>query len=178
MTVTKDFDSNTLEKIRELYERAFPKSEKKRFSLMLEKCSSGEMQIRAILGEENDFLGLAIFILHGRIALLDYFAIAEDKRGSGIGTDALEIIKGLFSDKILLLEIEDSDEAGADNFDERVRREKFYTSRGMRIMPYRIMLFGVQMRVLTNGEPVDFNEYHRIFEDVFSPKSAQNVKLI
>jgi len=136
------------------------------------------MEIYAILGKGGDFLGLAIFILHGRIALLDYFAIAENKRGKGIGSEALDKIKRLYPDKVLLLEIEDSDEVGADNLEERVRRERFYTSRGMKIMPYRIILFGVQMRVLTSGGEIDFAEYHRIFEEIFSPKIAENVKLI
>ena len=178
MIITKDFDSTVLEKIKTLYESAFPKSEKKPFPLMEEKCKSGDMQIRAILGDNGEFLGLAIFILHGRIALLDYFAIAENKRGKGIGSEALDKIKRLYPDKVLLLEIEDSDEVGADNLEERVRRERFYTSRGMKIMPYRIILFGVQMRVLTSGGEIDFTEYHRVFEEIFSPKITENVKLI
>ena len=178
MIITKDFGADVLTRLRALYESAFPSSEKKPFSLIDQKCGEGSAEIYAILGEDGGFLGLAIFILHDRLALLDYFAIEEGERGRGIGGEALERIKNLHGERVLLLEIEDVDEPDAENRADRVRRERFYTSHGMRIMPYRISLFGVQMRVLTSGKVVDFAEYHRIFENVFSPKAAENVKLI
>ena len=45
-------------------------------------------------------------------------------------------------------------------------------------MPYRIDLFGVEMRVLTRGGEVSFEQYHEIFREVFSPLLAKNVRLL
>ncbi len=177
MKMIKAPKGDLLTKIKELYESAFPPSEKKPFRLIEEKTETGEMEIYAIVGDSGEFLGLAIFILHGRIALLDYFAIDDSLRGKGIGSAALSEIKVLFPEKVLLLEIEDPEEMGADNTAERVRRERFYTSRGMSVMPYKIMLFGVKMLVLTFGGEVDFSEYHNIFVEVFGDKAAKNVML-
>ena len=175
MKMIKITGDSFLDEIKSLYERAFPPSEKKPFALILKKRDTGEMEIYSIVGDSGEFLGLAIFILHGRIALLDYFAIDDSVRGKGIGSTALSKIKELFPEKVLLLEIEDPEEKGADNTPERMRRERFYTSRGMSVMPYKIMLFGVKMLVLTFDGEVDFPEYHNIFVDVFGEKSAQNV---
>ena len=144
MELIKDPEGRMLTLVRELYERAFPKSEKKPFSLMEKKCTEGSMEIYAIADGE-DFLGLAIFILDGRLALLDYLAIDEDRRGGGIGSEMLREVKRLYPDRVLLLEIEDPDEEGADNREERVRRLGFYNRNGLFPMDYKVSLFGVQI---------------------------------
>lgn len=178
MIITKNYNADVAAKIRALYEAAFPASEKKPFALMEKKRDEGFMELCAILSDEDEFLGLAFFILHGRIALLDYFAIDEDARGRGVGTEALAKIKELFQKRVLLLEIEDTDEKDAENIRERIRRRSFYERGGMEIMPFKVMLFGVKMHILTFAGKVNFEEYHRIFTDVFGAKAAEKVNLI
>ena len=177
MKMKKAPTGELLDRIRALYERAFPKSEKKPFNLILDKCAEGSMQIYAITDDGEEFLGLAIFILEGRLALLDYLAIEEDKRGGGVGSAVIKEISRIFPNKVLLLEIEDPDESEADNTAERVRRFGFYTRLGLRPMPYKVWLFGVKMLIMTLGASVDFDEYHRVFVNVFSEKTAKKVKL-
>ena len=177
MKMIKITGDSFLGEIKSLYERAFPPSEKKPFALILKKRDTGEMEIYAIVGDSGEFLGLAIFILEGRLALLDYLAIEEDKRGSGVGSAVIREIGRMFPEKVLLLEIEDPEENDADNTAERVRRFGFYTRLGLRPMPYKVWLFGVKMLIMTLGASVDFDEYHRVFINVFSKKTAKNVKL-
>lgn len=158
-----------------LYKEAFPKEERKPFALMLKKCEEGSMEMLA-LEQDGRFLGLAIMILHGEIALLDYLAVSPDARGGGIGTKTLAALKSRYPDRHLLIEIEDPDEP-ADNTAERVRRRAFYLRNGMTPMPYKIWLFGIKMLVLTDGTHIPFDRYHAIFGDVFSEKAWQNVSL-
>ena len=161
--------------IEALYLDAFPREERKPFSLMLKKCEEGSMEMLA-LEQDGRFLGLAIMILHGEIALLDYLAVSPDARGGGVGTWTLAALKSRYPDRHLLIEIEDPDEP-ADNTAERVRRRAFYLRNGMTPMPYKIWLFGIKMLVLTDGTHIPFDRYHAIFGDVFSEKAMQNVSL-
>ena len=178
MKLTEKRGEKDTRAIRELYEEAFPPEEKKPFALILQKCEEGHVEILSIEGEDGSFLGLSIFILYGDLALLDYFAITPEMRGKGVGSEALALLRARHGERRFLLEIEDADEVGADNREERVRRKAFYLRGGLREMPYRILLFGVQMQVLTGGAPVSFDEYHALFPAVFSEKAAQNVRLL
>ncbi|MBQ8351189.1 MAG: GNAT family N-acetyltransferase [Clostridia bacterium] len=175
MRLTHLYRESDMNDIKSLYEEAFPPEEKKPFSLILEKNNAGSMEILALEGDDGAFLGLAILILHQDLALLDYLAIAPHRRGGGIGTQALALLRERYAGKRFLLEIEDADEAGASNRADRIRRRAFYLRNGLCEMPYRVLLFGVQMRILTDGSPISFDEYHAIFPAVFSAKAAANV---
>lgn len=175
MILNPNPSADNLERLRRLYEQEFPKSEKKPFALMLKKRDEGSMELMTVEDETGEFLGLVIMILHGRIALLDYFAISPGARGNGTGTKVLEALKTRYEGKRLLLEIEDPDEP-ADNTAERLRRQEFYLRNGMQIMDYKVWLFGVKLLVLTFGGKVSFEEYHEIFGAVFSPEAEKNVR--
>ena len=161
--------------LRALYHRAFPKNEKKPFFLILYKTRKKQMEILSIENKAGEFLGLAIVILHRDIVLLDYFAIMESKRGMGIGKQALSAIFKRYKGKRVMLEIERTD-IPSENQADRLRRKNFYLSCGMGQMDYLVDLFGVDMEILTKNCTVSYPEYHGIFEAVFSPSFAKNVK--
>ena len=105
MKIIKATDEKRLKMIEELYLRAFPKSERKPFSLMVQKQSEGTMELLSI-EEENTFLGLAIFAHDKDIALLDYFAITDEMRGQGVGSRAIKALQKIYTGKRFILEIE------------------------------------------------------------------------
>ena len=158
-----------------LYMRAFPKEERKPFSVILAKAEEGSMEVLAI-EEGSAFLGLAITILYKDRVILDYLAISEDKRGQSVGTQTLTLLKQRHMGKRLIIEIEDPDEP-AENVTDRVRRKNFYLRNGLFEMPFRILLFGVRMQVLCTA-PLSFSEYHEVFPAVFSEHAAKNVILL
>ena len=170
-------DEKRISDIRALYFEAFPKSEQKPFSLILEKAERGEGELISIESEGGEFLGLAITLCYKDILLLDYFAIRAELRGGGIGGEAIELLIKRYADRRFILETEDPDEEGADNREMRMRRLGFYLRHGLRETEWRIMLFGVKMRVLCGGRAVTFEEYHEIFEKLFSEKIATNLDL-
>ena len=167
--------SKRLEEVKALYMKAFPPEERKPFSIIEDKVREGSMEILC-MEEDGRFLGLAIMILHGDIALIDYLAVSPESRGGGVGTRTLALLKARYPERTLLLEIEDPDEP-CDNAAERLRRRDFYARNGMIAMDYRIWLFGVKMLVLTDGAEVPFSRYHAIFPEVFGKKAAANVSL-
>jgi ribosomal protein S18 acetylase RimI-like enzyme len=76
----------------DLYERSFPPEEKvpqTEHVSLLERRAAGE-EVRAMLlaavDEKNQLAGMARYELYGRADYLPYLAVAEDRRGSGIGS--------------------------------------------------------------------------------------------
>lgn len=176
MRLAEAYGKEQIEQIRQLYEAAFPASEKKPFSLMLEKREQGWMEILSIESEEGIFSGLAIAILYRDVVLLDYFAIAENMRGQGVGTQALHIIKERYKEKRLVLEIE-STFRESENREQRLTRKGFYLRSGMTVMPYLVQLFGVEMEVLTCPAPVSYEEYFAVYENAFGEEKLRRVIL-
>lgn len=170
--------SKYLDVIKNLYLISFPKIERKPINLILEKCSDGSMEINIIQNDYGDFLGFAIMIIHNDIVLLDYFVIAPEHRGQNIGSYALKMLFEKYKDKRFILEIENTD-IECDNMEERVRRKAFYIIRnGMKVMPYKINLIGVEMEVLTHKCEVSYEEYYSIYKNTFSDEICRKIKRI
>lgn len=176
MRLNENPSPKNLRALKQLYRSAFPINEKKPFGLMLKKQAEGTMKLATVEDENGTFLGLVITIHHKDIVLLDYFAVSPAVRGKGIGSEVLSLLKNQYSGKRILLEIEDPEEP-CKNRKERLRRKDFYLRNGLSVQNYKVWLFGVKMLILTNGAIVSFEEYHEIFETVFSSKTAKHVIL-
>lgn len=166
--------------VKALYKEAFPKEERKPYQLMEEKQREGKMQIWAIVEEEKqDFCGLAITILYKNLVLLDYFAICLEKRGNGIGSKVLAILKEKYRNRCLFLEIESTGEyAGSLSIEEqqvRRKRKSFYHQNGIKDTGLEVVLFGVPMEVLSTGKGIDFEEYLELYVDTFGKKIADKI---
>ena len=163
-----------LEKIYNLYMEAFPASERKPFALMVEKSREGQMEILSLEGEEQTFLGLGIVVLYGDLVLLDYFAVSPEHRESGIGTEAFRLLKERYPQKRFFLEIE-STIGEQEELELKKRRKRFYLRNDMTEMSYLVLLFGVEMEILTDGCSVSFEEYFQLYKQVFGKRIENNV---
>ena len=176
MKIVKATDEKRLKLIENLYMRAFPKSERKPFKLMIQKQAEGTMELLSI-EEENAFLGLAIFAHDKDIALLDYFAISDDLRGQGIGSRAIKALQKIYAGKRFVLEIETTKKP-CDDLEMRQHRKAFYLRNGLHTMDFDVNLFGVEMEVLSNGEYLNFDEYLDVYKNACGLKFADKIHLI
>ena len=176
MKIVKATDENRLKLIEDLYMRAFPKSERKPFKLMVQKQSEGTMELLSI-EEENAFLGLAIFAYDKDIALLDYFAISDHMRGQGIGSRAIKALQKIYAGKRFVLEIETTKKPCGD-LEMREHRKAFYHRNGLHTMDFDVNLFGVEMEVLSNGNHLNFDEYLDVYKNACGLKFADKIHLI
>ena len=176
MKIIKATDEKRLKLIEDLYMRAFPKSERKPFKLMIQKQAEGTMELLSI-EEENAFLGLAIFAHDKDIALLDYFAISDDMRGQGIGSRAIKALQKIYAGKRFVLEIETTKKP-CDDLEMREHRKAFYLRNGLHTMDFDVNLFGVEMEVLSNGEHLNFDEYLDVYKNACGLKFADKIHLI
>lgn len=171
--IIQNADNKQIPLIYELYMEAFPEEERKPFKLIEEKAQQGEMEILS-LSEEGQFIGLAITVIYKDMVLIDYFAIAPNNREKGLGSKALELLKGRYKDYRLFLEIELADEK-AQNNEERIRRKAFYHKNGLSDAKVYVSLFGVEMELLTVDCQLTYEEYYGLYEGVFGKKIASNV---
>lgn len=164
-----------LRKVRLLYEKAFPRSEKKPFGMILRGRKKGNYEVLAVEGEDGGFQGLAVTMRWGELVLLDYFAVEPQCRGTGVGSRALSALQERYRGKKFLLEIE-STVGVEDREDARNRRKAFYLRNGMESMDFLVNLFGVEMELMTCGCTVTFEEYHTIFEHLLPFGMAARIK--
>ena len=176
MKIIKATDEKRLKIIEDLYLRAFPKAERKPFSLMVKKQLEGTMEILSI-EEENAFLGLAIFAHDKDIALLDYFAISDEMRGQGIGSRAIKALQKIYAGKRFVLEIETTKKP-CNDLEMREHRKAFYLRNGLHTMDFDVMLFGVEMEMLSNADYLNFDEYLDVYKNACGLKYADKIHLI
>lgn len=161
-------------RIYQLYQSAFPAAEKKPFSMIRSMHKKGKSDVWYCV-EDGTFAGLVITINGPEQILLDYLAVDKNRRGQGIGSHMLKMMREQYAGKGVFLEIEIVDGA-AENYEERKRRKQFYLSNGMTPMNVFVELFGVDMELLGFDCSLTFEEYHAFYRDNYNAWAAEHVK--
>lgn len=129
----------------------FPAAELKPFSAVREMIQAGIYEPLALYGEGGLLQAYAWQVLMPgeRAALLDYFAVRGELRGSGVGTRALQALAQHYASRVddLILECEHPDEAPDRGVAQR--RIAFYLRAGAQATALESRVFGVRYRILT-----------------------------
>ena len=140
--------------VRALYhermEADFPPDELKPLSMMEALLSQKRYDCYGFF-EGDDILAYAYFVRLGRWALLDYYAVRDDLRDTGVGSAFLQGLIGgpLQGLDCVLVEVDDPDAApDPDERTHRERRRQFYLRNGLWDTGVRVWLFFVDYRVL------------------------------
>lgn len=160
--------------IYKLYRKAFPRYERKPFSLIYSMYKKKKTDVW-YFEKDGLFAGFAVTINSTKAILIDYLAIAADKRGLGIGSDILKQLQTHYAPIGIFVEIE-SVFCDVENLKERQRRKQFYLNNGMLPMEVMVVLFGVEMELLGLGCKLNFQEYFSIYYENFGEIAAKNVK--
>lgn len=179
MLIMKEaFEEKQLENVKKLYEAAFPPSEKKPFADILAKRAEGCVEVLAIEDDKKRFRGLIITMLYQDMVLIDYFAIEEENRGSGIGSDILKLFFNRYKDKRVFLEIESTVSEQSKDYEVRLRRKAFYEKNGLNAQDYLIELYGIEMEIMAFECKISFEEYHELLVHVYGKELGKNVQFI
>lgn len=157
-----------------LYQKAFPKSEKKPFAMIRKMYRLGRSDVWRF-ERKGKFAGLIITINGENTILLDYLAVEENQRGTGIGSEILQLMKEHYGDKGVFLEIESVYEE-CENKAERIRRKHFYEKCGMESMEVFVWLFGVKMELMSFGCKLTYEEYHAFYRDNYNQWAADHIQ--
>ncbi len=160
-------------KIKQLYKTAFPRYERKPLWIVRMKHRKGEADIW-VIDQDGEFAGFAITVNELDMVLLDYFAISGDKRNSGLGGKALQLLQEKYDGKRFFLEIECEDDS-ADNAAERVRRKAFYLRNGMSELGVKANVYTVDMELLGYNCYVSFEDYEKLYHASYGNMIADNI---
>lgn len=157
-----------------LYQKAFPASEKKPFSVILKKFREGKTDIWRFT-RDGEFVGIIITINGDKQILIDYLAVAEKCRGTGVGSEILPMMRARYAGKGVFLEIESVYEE-CENQAERIRRKHFYEKAGMESMGVFVWLFGVKMELMGFDCRLGYDAYHEFYRVNHSQWAADHIR--
>ena len=158
--------------IRRLYRRAFPRSERKPFQMILRMQRAGRTDVW-LAEQDGRFAGLGITINGSEIILLDYLAVHEKYRDKGVGSAFLQALMAKYAGLGFFLEIEAPDRDDPTGI--KARRKAFYLRNGLTEMHVTANLFGVRMELLGRNCTLDFDGYHDFYRDNYSVWAAEHV---
>ena len=168
VVLIEDNSAKRIEAIHSLYESAFPPNERMPFERVLQKRDEGKMRLFSVESGDGEFLGFAnITLCLDDVLALNYFAILPEKQGRGYGSDVIKELKKRYSERSIVIDIED-DAVECDNTEQRKRRRCFYERLGFFAMPYRLSIFGVPSIIMSSGRAYSLEQYKEIFAEVFS----------
>lgn len=171
LTIAKN---ELLKQVENLYLEAFPASERRPFAMLEEMQRQGLAEILSMVDDQGIFLGLAIVMRRGDLALLDYLAVAPEGRGKGVGSETIRQLARRFAGSRLLIEIELPDPQ-AENNPQRLRRKQFYLRAGFYPMEIHISLAGVAMELLSLGGAVSWEEYYQLQVELIGLERVQKM---
>ena len=163
-------------KIKKLYKKAFPKNERKPFSIIKAMQKKGKTDIW-YFEDDSKFIGLVITINSDDIILIDYLAVSENCRSNGYGTRILDCMSEHYSPKGIFLEIEIPYKSAA-NYNERIRRKSFYINAGFTPMNTYAKLFGVDMELMGKGCSLDYEGYKNFYLNNYGRFAYDNISKI
>ncbi len=151
----------------DLYDKAFPEQEKKPLQVMEHLVADGKMEM-LVLVDEDEFAGLAINLIdeEQNRALLDYYAIAPEKRNGGYGSKGLEVLLERFKNYKYIFEIETQNEKKR-RMQKNVREEKHFILRnGLKETGLFVNVYDTDFELLTPDGELTFWEYVDFLREV------------
>ncbi|MBR6952996.1 MAG: GNAT family N-acetyltransferase [Campylobacter sp.] len=132
-----------LKKLKILYKRAFPKSERKPFAMILRSWCENRGEIYGVFSGDK-FAGLVLTLISPNAVLIDYLAILPKFQSQKIGGAVLANLMQIYENKTIFCEIESTE--NLENFEKsnKFRRKNFYLKNGFKNLGIKISLWGVK----------------------------------
>lgn len=156
-----------------LYLSAFPRAERKPFSIIARMYREGRSDVWCIC-RDGELLGMATTVNGDGLILLDYLAMDSRVRGQGMGSEALAMLQQMYAGWGLFVEIESTRETGPDQ-PQRLRRMEFYRRGGMKPLGVWADVFGVKMELMGSRCALNFADYRGFYERYYSPWAAKHI---
>lgn len=108
----------------------------------------------------DEFCGISYLVSHEEMIFVLYLAVNNQVQSKGYGSAILETLKEKFQDKNITLNIERLDPE-ADNYEQRVKRLKFYQKNGFYDTDYTITDRGETFLTLTTSQSFSVEAFKR-----------------
>ncbi len=148
------------EQVKTIYMEAFPKAERKPFSLIQRAVRKGKSDIWLALDGEI-VAGFIVVVPYCDMVMVEYLAVSNQVRSQGTGSKLLAEVCRQYTGHRILLMIEQIDKK-ANNFEQRTARKRFYLKNGF--SPSDFVALGVSgpMEVLCFGGQVSGDDFVKV----------------
>lgn len=147
--------------LRRLYHTAFPKEEQMPWWVLRLVSLRRDMGVEGFY-EGNLLRGFTYSVATEDVLFLLFFAVSDECRGQGWGSTILTQLKEEYPGRTIVLNVELLDPK-AENYDQRLRRMRFYKKNGFFDTGFDIDEVGGTFRVLATREQLDVHAYLRAF---------------
>ena len=160
-----DIHSPDLAFVQSLYERAFPKNERRNFHDML-LDASGICAVHGLYDSQR-CVGFSCTLLCIGIAHIIFFAIDEKLRGQGLGAQALALLHAHYAPCRVVVDIERTGDTYPDNAS-RLRRKAFYHRCGYQENPVYYRWQDEDYEVMSYGGPITHEEFSDFWDAAYA----------
>ena len=168
-------ETELLKFIRDVYTNSFPADERRDFDLVIKLLDESDKFSIDILKRDDTPIGFITYWVFKDFAYVEHFAIDENKRGGGAGSNAIKLLLEKI-DLPVVLEVEKPESEDA------VRRIRFYEKHNFKIChdieyiqpAYSPELNSIELKLMTAGELDLVIEAERVISTLHS--HVYNVK--
>ncbi len=150
MTTKQITAANADERIKQLYQTAFPEDEQIPWEDLVLLIEEMRLDFTAYY-EGEDFIGFTIVFPHEPFNWYWYFAVLPEQRGKGKGQEILTTLIEKYKGTTCVLDME-SPKQECNNKAQRERRHKFYLRNGFRDTNLYKKFDAVEMTIMMMGE--------------------------
>lgn len=138
------------DQIKKLYHNAFPEDELVKWSRLMRKSRSNNVEFLAYY-DQNELVGFTYVIQQRHVNFLFFLAVVDQLRSKGYDGQIIDWLRAKYADTPLVLEIETPD-SQAQNASQRTRRLQFYQRHGFRDSGHRVQEGPVGYTVLSDDD--------------------------
>lgn len=158
------------------YIKNFPAQERRNRNQILKMAKANYYECLGTF-EENFMLSFMFVAKIEKFVLLDYFAVCGDKKGKGVGGEALKLLKQHFEDYVILGEIESTD-CACENSLQREKRKNFYKKNDFEVTDVKVKFFGIDMNIISyHAENVSDKEIENKMTNFYDLLYSKNEKV-
>lgn len=150
MTTRQITAANADEKIKRLYETAFPDDEQIPWDDLMHLVGEMPLDFTAYYDGES-FIGFTIVYPRKSFNWFWYFAVSEELRGKGYGQRILTQLLESYEGQSFVLDMESTTQV-CDNLKQRKQRQAFYTRNGFRDTKLYRTYNDITMTIMMRGE--------------------------
>ena len=130
-----------------------------------------------VISHNGKFAGLVMTMESPALVQLDYLAVSPKERNSGLGAQALRLLREKLGGRPMFAEIEDADQPGPDQ-ELRRRRRGFYLRCGLEPLGIRAEVYDVRMELLGWDCEMTFDDYIAFYRDYYRPQAAEKIRQV
>ena len=148
--------------VKDLYRASFPKEEQLPWFILRLAAIHRDIDISCFYNGET-LCGFTFTIQTDKIMYIMFLAVKKEFQSMGYGSEILSIYKTNHAEKQIVLIVEPLN-ADADNYNDRVRRIRFYEKNGFSDTGYDIKEVGGLFRILSTSSSIDTEEYLKVYK--------------